>query len=80
MGLWFGCWVKSDVDLKALLLVTFLVPARKVTRCRAAPGALSRSEKNTSKALKAMDRVAQTHPLVHVSSSAEDAQRHGELK
>ena len=28
------------VAFKALLLVTFLVPARKVTRCRAAPGGL----------------------------------------
>ena len=41
----------------------------KVTRCRAAPGGLSRSEKTASKALKAMDTIARNHPLVHVHPS-----------
>ena len=38
-----------------------------------APGAARRAlpRANTSKALKAMDRVARNHPLVHVSSIAE---------
>src|SRR6478735_4704614 len=46
-----GSHARSNVrlHLRALLLVTFLVPARKVTRCRAAPGGLSRKENKTTK-------------------------------
>ena len=51
-----GSLARSNVlsHLRALLLVTFLVPARKVTRRRAAPGGLSRSEKTVP---------ARSHPV-----------------
>src|SRR6478736_3731223 len=48
-----GSHARSNVrlHLRALLLVTFLVPARKVTRRRAAPGALSQSTDKATKGL-----------------------------
>ena len=69
-----GCCIE-----KALLWLLSCA-SKKVTRRRAAPGALSRSAKPASKALNTSDRVPRNHPLIHVPSIAKDAQRHGELK
>ena len=76
-----GSLARSNVRLHLKALLWLLSYAsKKVTRRRAAPGALSRNETPASKALNTSNRIARNHPLVHVSSIAEDAQRHGELK